>query len=65
MSRKKGEIMPSKLPQFNFRTEQEIIDKIKYIAEKEDRSASQEVVHLIKKRIERYEEDYGEIKLEK
>lgn len=56
--------MPSKLPQFNFRTEQEILDKIKYIAEKEDRSASQEIVHLIKKRIERYEEDHGIIKLD-
>ena len=55
--------MPSKLPQFNFRTEQEILDKIKYIAEKEDRSASQEIVHLIKKRIERYEEDNGKIQL--
>ena len=56
--------MPSKLPQFNFRAEQKLLDKIKYIAEKEDRSASQEIVHLIKKRIERYEEDNGEIKIE-
>lgn len=56
--------MPSKLPQFNFRAEQEILDKIKYIAEKEDRSASQEIVHLIKKRIERYEEDNGKIKID-
>ena len=36
--------MTSKLPQFNFRCEQETIDKIKYIADKEVRSASQEIV---------------------
>lgn len=53
--------MTSKLPQFNFRCEQETIDKIKYIADKEVRSASQEIVHLMKKRIERYEEDNGKI----
>ncbi len=57
--------MPSKLPQFNFRTEQETLNKIKYIAEKEDRSTSQEIVHLIKRRIEQYEKDNGEIHVEK
>lgn len=57
--------MPSKLPQFNFRAEQEIIDKIKHIADIEDRSTSQEIVHLIKKRISEYESIHGEIKFEK
>lgn len=56
--------MASKLPQFVIRTEKENIEKIKYIAEKESRSTTQEIVHLIKKRIEAYESIHGEIKLE-
>ena len=40
--------MPSKKPQFNIRCEQEIIDKIAYIAEQNERSTTQEIVYRIK-----------------
>lgn len=57
--------MPSKKPQFGFRTEQVIIDKISYIAKEHERSASQEIVYLIKQHIKEYESQYGEINIEK
>lgn len=55
--------MASKLPQFVIRAEQETIDKIKHIADDNQRSTNQEIVHIIKRHIRRYEEDNGEIKL--
>lgn len=55
--------MPSKLPQFNIRVEQSVIDKITYIAGKNERSANKEIVYLIKQRIEKYESEHGEINL--
>lgn len=56
--------MPSKLPQFVIRTEKEIIEKISYIAKENERSANQEIVHMIKQRIKSYESINGEIKIE-
>lgn len=56
--------MPSKKPQFVIRTEQEILDKIAYIANQNERSSTQEIVHLIKKHIKAYEAEHGEIKTE-
>ena len=55
--------MPSKLPQFSIRTEQEIIDKIAYIAEKNERSTNKEITYLLKNRIQTYEAENGEIRL--
>lgn len=56
--------MPSNKPQFVIRADQHIIDKIKYIAEKNERSATQEIVYLIKREIEHYENERGEIIIE-
>lgn len=56
--------MPSKKPQFVIRADQRIIDKIKYIAEQNERSATQEIVYLIKKEIEAYEKERGKIIIE-
>lgn len=56
--------MPSKKPQFVIRADQSIIDKIKYIAEQNERSATQEIVYLIKKEIAEYEREKGEIIIE-
>ena len=56
--------MPSKKPQFVIRADQSIIDKIKYIAEQNERSATQEIVYLIKKEIAEYERGKGEIIIE-
>lgn len=53
--------MPSNLPRFTIRAEQEIIDKITYIAEENDRSTTQQIVNLIKKEIRDYEEKNGTI----
>lgn len=53
--------MPSNLPRFTIRTEQEILDKIAYIAEENDRSTTQQIVNLIKKEIRDYEEKKGTI----
>ena len=57
--------MPSKLPQFNIRTEQEIFDKISYIAKQNERSANKEIIYLIKKHIDQYEKEYGTIDIKK
>lgn len=53
--------MPSKKPQFVIRTDQETIEKIKYIATENERSATQEIVYLIKSEIKKYEKEKGEI----
>ena len=57
--------MPSKLPRFTIRTEQDIIEKISYIAIQNDRSTTQEIVHLIKNEIKNYEQEHGEIEIPK
>lgn len=53
--------MPSEKPRFTVRTEQEIIDKISYIAKENERSTTQEIAFLMKKRIKDYENEHGEI----
>ena len=53
--------MPSKKPQCVIRAEQEILDKIAYIASENERSSTQEIVYLIKQRIKSYEQEHGEI----
>lgn len=57
--------MPSKLPRFTIRAERDIIEKIGYIAVQNDRSTTQEIVHLIKNEIKRYEQENGEIEIPK
>ncbi|MDF2700827.1 MAG: hypothetical protein K0Q49_2390 [Haloplasmataceae bacterium] len=53
--------MPSNLPRFTIRTEQDIIDKITYIASEYERSGNQEIVYLIKQRIKEYESEHGQL----
>lgn len=53
--------MPSKLPRFTVRTNQEYIDKIAYIAEKECRTTTKEIEYLMIQKIEEYELENGEI----
>lgn len=55
--------MTSKLPQFVIRTDKETLDKIKYIAEENERSTTQEIVYMIKQRIKAYESIHGEIQV--
>jgi hypothetical protein len=56
--------MPSKKPQFVIRTDQTTIKKIKFIANENERSATQEIVFLIKQAIKKYESEKGEIPIE-
>lgn len=55
--------MPSQLPKIVARTDQKTIDKFKKIAEANERSVSQQMVYLVKREIEEYEREKGEIKL--
>lgn len=55
--------MASKLPQFVIRAESEILEKIKFIADKNKRSTTQEIVYIIEKHINEYEIKNGEIPL--
>lgn len=53
--------MPSKLPRFTIRTEQEVLDKINYIASQNERSSNNEIVYLIKQHIKEYETEHGKL----
>lgn len=55
--------MPSDLPRYTLRIPQIYLDKIKYIAEENGRSANKEIELMIKQRIKDYELMNGEIKL--
>ena len=51
--------MPSNKPKMLFITEQEILDKIKYIATKESRSNNKQLEHMVKTYIAEYEKENG------
>ncbi len=55
--------MASDLPRYTLRIPQEYLDKIRYIAEENGRSANREIELMIKRRIADYEEENGEIRL--
>lgn len=53
--------MTSEMPRVTLRIEQEYIDKLKLIAEENERSLNQEIVYTLKQRIKEYEEQKGRI----
>ena len=53
--------MPSDLPRYTLRVPQILLDKIRYIAEENGRSANREIELLLKQRIKAYEDEHGEI----
>ncbi|HBG7746394.1 TPA: Arc family DNA-binding protein [Clostridioides difficile] len=55
--------MSSVLPKYTLRINRILLEKIKYIAESEGRSANKEIEQLIKKHVENYEQIKGEIKV--
>ncbi|MBZ4494456.1 Arc family DNA-binding protein [Clostridioides difficile] len=55
--------MSTSLPKYTLRINKILLEKIKYIAESEGRSANKEIEQLIKKHIEDYEQRKGEIKV--
>ena len=55
--------MPSDLPRYTLRIPNEYLEKIRYIASENGRSANKEIELMIKRRIDRYEEEHGEIEI--
>ncbi|HBF0730845.1 TPA: Arc family DNA-binding protein [Clostridioides difficile] len=55
--------MSTSLPKYTLRINRVLLEKIKYIAESEGRSANKEIEQLIKRHIEDYEQRKGEIKI--
>lgn len=55
--------MASDLPRYTLRVPQLMLDKIRYIAEENGRSANKEIELMLKQRIKDYEEHFGEISL--
>lgn len=53
--------MPSDLPRYTLRIPQTLLNKIRYIAEENGRSANREIELLIKQRIRDYENENGTI----
>ncbi len=53
--------MPSDMPRYTLRIPQLLLDKIRYIAEENGRSANKEIELMIKQRIKDYESKNGEI----
>lgn len=55
--------MPSELPRYTLRIPQEYLEKIRYIAEENGRSANREIELLVKRRIAEYEKENGAIQI--
>lgn len=55
--------MPSKLPHYALRIPSETMDKLKYIAEYNGRSANKEIEQLILAHINAFQEQHGNIDL--
>ncbi|WRS27825.1 Arc family DNA-binding protein [Oscillospiraceae bacterium MB08-C2-2] len=53
--------MPSNLPQFTLRISLSLLDKLRYIANQNSRSANKEMEMLIKNHIAEFEKEHGEI----
>jgi len=53
--------MSSNLPRYTLRMPQEYLDKIRYIAEENARSANREIELMVKQRIKEYEDEHGAI----
>lgn len=53
--------MASDLPRYTLRIPQIMLDKIRYIAAENGRSANKEIELMIKQRIKEYENENGEI----
>ena len=53
--------MPSDKPRFTFRTEDYILKKLSYVAQKEKRSSSQQLEKVLCDFLEKYEKENGEI----
>lgn len=57
--------MASELPRYTLRIPRDILDKITFIAETNDRSTNKEIERVLKKHIDEFEEKNGKINLNK
>lgn len=55
--------MPSKKPIITLRTDQETIEKLKNISEREKRSSNKQLEQILQNFIEQYEREHGEINI--
>lgn len=55
--------MPSKKPIITLRTDQETIEKLKNISEREKRSSNKQLEQILQNFIKQYERDHGEINI--
>ena len=55
--------MKDNKPRYTLRVEQELLDKLGYIAEYEGRTKNKEIEQIIKRRIAQFEREHGEIEL--
>lgn len=53
--------MDDKLLRYTLRIDRHLFKKFKYIAEFEGRSANKEIEQMLKKRVIKFEKEYGEI----
>ncbi|WP_455649075.1 hypothetical protein [Enterocloster citroniae] len=53
--------MPSAVPMRGLRMSDELYLKLKYLAEKDNRSYNQEAVYILKNYVEQYEKEHGVI----
>jgi predicted DNA-binding protein len=51
-------------PQYAFRCDEETIKKLEYIAQQNTRTRNQEMKHVIKTYVAKYEQEHGEIQIE-
>lgn len=56
--------MKDNLSRYTLRVEQELLDKLGYIAEYEGRTKNKELEQMIKKRIRDFEAEHGDIEVE-
>lgn len=57
--------MPVNNKSISFRIDETMLDKLHVIADYEGRSANGQVIYLIRKLIEQFEKEHGEIKIER
>ena len=56
--------MKDTLSRYTLRVEQELLDKLGYIAEYEGRTKNKELERMVKERIRNFEAEHGKIELE-
>ncbi len=57
--------MKDSLSRFTLRVQPYLLEKLAYVAESEGRTKNREIEQLIKKRIAEFENEHGEIQLDK